>query len=507
MKNNILKLALGASIVLGFSSCNLDYSPISQPSGSTESTDSTSTAKYPTKAEMLAVYENMYSSLRGDQEAGYLDLLCNTDTHADNAYCGTTGAEITSIEQLTQQANNKNITRDWNSYLYNVNVANQIICNVDEVPDESLTEEERLTWKAEASISRAWALFHLTLLWGDAPVVTEEPPTITSENLEEVYPLLYPNRQPADSVFKQIVADLEFGLENAPSVSSAEKTIFSKGVAAALLAKVYAEKSYLRDYAKTIEYCEMVERMGYKLVDDYATLFSINDAKDDFGGRNSSESIFELAYTPANGNWVWMMFYKNELSPQPLDWAKWSTPSRDLINAFDKAGDKVRKEQTIIITEAPWSNYYPADSYPFMYKTRSNANSIIKLRLADIILLKAEAMVASGNLSGAATEVNRIRSRAKLADLDASVTGDAKAMKLAVLNERRLELAFEGQRWFDLVRNTTDEDPVIFDILNSLNTRDSGRLPMGTLTEEGLVYPIPQTEIDKNPNLTQNAGY
>jgi hypothetical protein len=72
----------------------------------------------------------------------------------------------------------------------------------------------------------------------------------------------------------------------------------------------------------------------------------------------------------------------------------------------------------------------------------------------------------------------------------------------AVLNERRLELAFEGQRWFDLVRTGK-----VFDVMNSLNSRDPGRLPMDMVTEYNVLLPLPQSQIDINPNLVQNPGY
>lgn len=98
--------------------------------------------------------------------------------------------------------------------------------------------------------------------------------------------------------------------------------------------------------------------------------------------------------------------------------------------------------------------------------------------------------------------VNTVRNRAKLADLPATTVSSKEKMADAVLNERRLELAYEGQRWFDLVRTGK-----VFSILNSLNTRDSGRLPMTPVTEETVLLPVPQTQIDKNPNLTQNKGY
>ena len=82
---------------------------------------------------------------------------------------------------------------------------------------------------------------------------------------------------------------------------------------------------------------------------------------------------------------------------------------------------------------------------------RSGANSVIKLRLADILLLKAEAHAALGQVQEAATLVNQVRTRVKLAPI--ATTLSQEAMKEAVLKERRLELAFEGHRWFDLVRN------------------------------------------------------
>ena len=158
--------------------------------------------------------------------------------------------------------------------------------------------------------------------------------------------------------------------------------------------------------------------------------------------------------------------------------------------------------EAIVWGQPSWSNHYPSDHYPFMYKTRSKYNSIIKIRLADILLLKAEAYVETGNLQAAAALVNTVRNRAKLADLPATTVSSKEKMADAVLNERRLELAYEGQRWFDLVRTGK-----VFSILNSLNTRDSGRLPMTPVTEETVLLPVPQTQIDKNPNLTQNKGY
>ena len=120
------------------------------------------------------------------------------------------------------------------------------------------------------------------------------------------------------------------------------------------------------------------------------------------------------------------------------------------------------------------------------------------MRLADILLLKAEALNESNDLAGAAALVNQIRSRAKLANTTANTQTD---MRLAIEKERRLELAFEGIRWFDLKRTGR-----AIEVMN--NATGPGNIPLGYhLTQNRLVYPIPQAELDKNTKLTQNPGY
>ena len=235
---------------------------------------------------------------------------------------------------------------------------------------------------------------------------------------------------------------------------------------------------------------------------NYADLFQINDAKTDVKVRNSAESIFEITYSQGGQTWLPGLFGLNYTNPNSTyNWAKWVTPSRDLIAAFDAEDDTVRKNQAIVWGQPSWENYYPSKHYPFMYKIRSGGSSIIKLRLADILLLKAEAYAALGQTAQAAALVNQVRARVGLAAISTSLSQEQ--MKAAVLKERRLELAFEGFRWFDLVRN----DKAI-ETMNSLNARDTGRLKQTyPLNENTVLYPIPQTELENNKKLTQNPGY
>jgi len=165
----------------------------------------------------------------------------------------------------------------------------------------------------------------------------------------------------------------------------------------------------------------------------------------------------------------------------------------------------VRKKSSIIFLDVTgkWSDvHWPQTNYPFLNKYRNfnegSDNNYIFYRLADVLLLKAEALNENGDLQGAAALVNQIRTRAKLSNTTAS-TQDA--MRLAIEKERRLELAFEGHRWWDLKRTGR-----AIEVMNSVT--GEGGVPLGyNLTQNRLVWAIPQSELDKNSKLTQNPGY
>ncbi len=165
----------------------------------------------------------------------------------------------------------------------------------------------------------------------------------------------------------------------------------------------------------------------------------------------------------------------------------------------------VRYKETIVYYECGWSNYYPSNHYPFMYKCRSSYNSLIKFRFADVLLLKAEALIYGNtpDLEAAAKIIDRIRERAGLKPLPANIRGNKEAMEKAYLNERRLELAFEGQRWFDLARLDKLEE-----VMNAVYAKDTGRLrQMHLFTKDSYRFPIPQSVIDTNGKIKQNPGY
>lgn len=117
-----------------------------------------------------------------------------------------------------------------------------------------------------------------------------------------------------------------------------------------------------------------------------------------------------------------------------------------------------------------------------------------------MLLLRAEAKVRLGDYTGAAALVNQVRTRAGLGNITISGLEDGINK---VLHERKLELAFEGQRWFDLKRTGK-----ALEILKNRKDGNGNILSFaGNLTQQRLLWPIPQSQIDNNPNLTQNPGY
>lgn len=502
----IIGVAIAA---LGMASCDLNIEPISDQSelnlGSSQ-TD-TSRVKFKDRASIQAVYQNLYQLMRDRQEHWYVDYLLFGEARTDNAYAGTTGAEVVPVETNALDASNSDIARDWDRYLEDIAQANVVITNIARVPDPAFTVEERNQWKAEAMIFRGMMLFDLAHWFGNIPLNLTEAPDITADNIEEVYPIYFPAPVSQDSAYKQVIADLTEAIPYAPALDASDKTRLSKTVAYALLAKIYAE---LGDWDNVIQYTNMVFADGITLEPNFADLWGYTPGADANGGggdatlRNSRETILEVQYPAGSGNWCTWMFGRDLSNwDNSFSWAKWITPSRDLIAAFDAEGDTLRRNQTIVYYDCAWSNYYPADHYPFMYKCRSAFNSIIKLRGADMMLLKAEALAHQGDLSGSADLVNDVRHRAKLGDVATDALASQDAMLDAILHERRLELALEGQRLFDLVRFGKLQE-----VMNTINSRDAGRLPQARpFVEAHRLMPIPQTALDKNSNLKQNPGY
>lgn len=492
-------------------SCGLNYEPVSDYSDVTEGTIDNTEEEiiYENRADAESALLALYEDFRGNQNQLQLDWLLIGDVHSDNAYAGTTGSEV--VDPATNDLNGTTlcVNRDWDYYMLQAAKCTKFIVGVAAVGDGSLAQSEINTMRAQAEILRAFIWFRMVRMWGNIPIITTVPKDITSENIQESYESYFPAQNTETEAYQYILQDLEDALQYAPE-GTGDKTRFSKDVARALLAKVYAEKN-VRDYSKVIKYADELAARGYDLCPDYGDLFNIDGAaKDGFSATpvktNTVESILEVHYPVGSGNWAsWMYGRCLENWDQSFSWAKWITPSRDLLSAFDKEGDSKRKEQTVVYYDCNWSNYYPSDNYAFMYKVRSGYSNVFFLRYDDILLLKAEALLNGENadLEGAAEIIDRIRTRAGVAKLTAAQKSTKDALMKAYVNERRLELACEGERWFDLVRLG-----ILEETMEQAQRNDPGRLPLVVpYTATSYLLPIPQDVLDTNPNVQQNPGY
>lgn len=417
------------------------------------------------------------------------------DCMSDNCYIGGDGVSEEQLDNLTVSATNSVIATSWSQFYAIVGSATNVIENVKLMDSSLIDDATRAQIIADAKFARAWVLFDIIKYWGDAPMTLQLIPSITVDNIDKWYPIMYPSRTSEEEIYAQIISDLdENTINNLPS-KSAGAFCGTQGAAYGLLAKVYATmgKKSERDYSKVVDMCDNVIKQGYSLVPDFESLWTVD-------GKFSSESIFEMYFsdTAEQHNWAYWVLLSDVSGDVVVSWRRYCTPTQDIVAKFDKEKD-VRYKSSIYWTAVPYDTYWPAKNYPLAYKIRQKESDIILLRLADILLLKAEALVELNRPKEALMIVNDIRNRAGLSGLSLSLS--VAEARLAVENERQLELLFEGQRWWDLIRNERMEE-----VMKTAHDKN-GNLRFSEIPAWRAKLPIPQAQIDINERLTQNIGY
>ncbi|MEN0046577.1 MAG: RagB/SusD family nutrient uptake outer membrane protein [Bacteroidota bacterium] len=321
---------------------------------------------------------------------------------------------------------------------------------------ENSTDETEV---GEAKFLRALSYFKLVRVFGDVTVNLSATPSTTDGSILA--------RQSASSVYSDvIVPDFQ---DAVAALGTGENGRASKLAAQGMLGKVYMQ---LGDFSSAESQLAAVvngaDGAGISLQENFADIF-VNDLNSEiiFATQVSSSIADEYGFSEF---WSWSGGLDTK-SLEPLD--------QDLVAAFDASPGDLRR--TVTINEgATASPKFPQEGGP--------DHDWIELRLGDVILLYAEALNENGNTSAALNELNKIRSRAGLENSTASSQAD---VRQAIADERRLELAFEGQRWFDLVRTGT------------VNTE------MGqTIDSKYYVFPIPVSEVLSSFGvITQNDGY
>jgi hypothetical protein len=379
----------------------------------------------------------------------------------------------------------------WISFFNVIARANEVLFYTDQISFSDNADKNRIM--GEAYFLRASAYFILVKNWGAVPLITK-PFTSQGEDM-------YVERTPENLIYDQIVSDLELAESLLPDMRSAQRVRAAKGAAQALFCDVLLTRGY-SSFAKPNDFNNAITKANAVIANPNYSLVSGTNYASIFRSRNSGESIFEIAFDLVNSQ---THDFCNFFLPRAYDKFRpfggdtRMLPSRKLVSEFEP-GD-LRAAATFTVLKAEDERYFDANVKGMTYGNkylgtvtnvgvqRFSDNNIIVYRLADVMLMKAEAQVKVGNIPDAISIVTQIRARAGLAAKAANTNEAALALVLA---ERKKELAFEGKRWYDLVRtNKVNEFRTETDFIK-------GRI----------LLPVPQIEVDRNPKLLpQNPTY
>ncbi|MCA0235820.1 MAG: RagB/SusD family nutrient uptake outer membrane protein [Bacteroidetes bacterium] len=448
-----------------------------------------------------AVY-NQYRSF----DCAALALLACSDIISDDADKGSVPNDqppIQEIDDFVAGPSNSFFSAIWRGHYRAIARANLAIQNIPNV-DMDASLRDRLV--GECRFLRAHSYMLLVQWFGALPLITEPL------NEDEYYAQ---QRQPVESVYAQIEADLLAAITALPEKNGyASKDLgrATKGAAKGLLAKLYMLK---KDYANAERYCmEIIQSNQYSLVPNYANIFTQ-------AYENGQESLFEIqaaAYPAAvagPGASPYNMVQGVRGTPN-LGWG-FNRPSDNLVAAYENTLDPRRKATIInegdvlpdgtVVQDNPqilYARYNKKAWVPSHSGLQDNGPGNIRiLRYADILLLAAEALNENNKQAEALTYLNQVRKRARdsspvpLPGLLPNVTiTDQAQLRERIYRERRVELAMEQLRWFDLLR--WGRAASVMQAVGKTNF----------VAGKNELLPIPQTEIDLTGQLiAQNPNY
>lgn len=436
---------------------------------------------------IAAVYNKLYDF--GLHSFSWIGITSIASDDADKGSDpGDTGVDKDQLDNWTFTPSALSFSEIW---LNNFQGIGRATYALKFLPDMNVPDKDR--YIGEAKMLRAYFYWNLLRTFGGVPIITK---VLESETEIESAT----NRASAAEVYAYIENDLTDAITKLPLVvPPAENGRVSKGAAEALLAKVYL---YEKNWAQAKAMCDaVISSNQYSLIADYSKIWRE-------AGEFSPESIWEvnaIGTTPNKG----IENYFVVQAPRGAGGLGWgfNTPSQDLVNAYE-TGD-VREAATIMFRgETLWDGFVvnaAATNSMYNYKSyvsktqetfngddiQSNKNLRI-IRFGEVLLIKAEAENELGNILPAQQALDSIRHRAGLASTTANIQAD---LRNAIYNERRVEMAFEHDRMFDLQR--TGRAGAVLRALGKPYVDGKHNL-----------FPVPQIEINlSNGKLLQNPGY
>ena len=466
------KLSLICVVLTMFSCAEdlLEPSPTSALNGATF---------FQTEADLETAVINMYDGIQGvnststNDNHGLQVEFYVTEMRSDNTRTKSSEGEAAQFENFTIEATN-GIIDDYYRSFYNVIFrANTVLAHLDVA-----TDANRSAIEGEAKFVRAYAYFNLVRLYGDIPLVDR---VIGTADRDISY-----TRVATSSIYALIVSDLQAAVA---SLDNTYQSRASKAAAQTLLAKVYLTQG--TNYLDAQNLCESVMASGFSLEPNF---------KDVFYNELNNEIIFSIGYIGDSADsqnfsaeWLNAVGRTSGVNYTTLD-------SRDALDAL--GGDRTLYSYRVDAgqpTQFQVVKYLPeADPVLGITSTvtdRTKAgNDWIVLRYADVLLMHVEAIMAGGT----STTVQAALDSFEEVRLRAGLLGDDDITKQELLDERRVELAYENHRLFDLIRFNEAQT-----VLAGFSSATGG-----SFSASDLLLPIPQREINLSNNvLSQNPGY
>lgn len=455
------------AIITTVASCSKDFLDVPVQGKATTATD-------PNLAQNLVtgVYNSLFAGEAFGGSGGDvhgISFITATNIISDDAEKGSTPADqpnIGAIDNFTVTPTNNFVAALWSGYYSGIAKANQAVDALNTAAVDQTTKNQLL---GEVRFIRAYYYFNLVRLFGRVPKVLRVPKDAQDANNDPNFQ----TRASVDTIYNIIQQDLLFSVNNLPLRNKIGVGHISKGTAQTLLAKTYL---YQKNWQHVLALTQEIINSGqYNLVPDYTTIWRQV-------GDNSIESIFEVETGQFNNGDLGVNGYSTWQGPRVGGKGGWTdlgfgfgTPTLNLVNAYE-VGD-LRKNATIISIDQSAKHvgtilfdgfripsadsvqnlYYNYKAYHSENKNVENylgnrdqkQKNVHILRYAEVVLMNAEAANELGQSGNAVTQLNKIRTRAGLSGTKSSSMVD---VRNAIWNERRLELALEHDRFFDLVR-------------------------------------------------------
>lgn len=464
-KLNILTLAFVSLILCACSDDFTDLSPISERNAGNF---------YRNAVDFEVAINGTYDALQSDGTYGRTYILLNemrSDNVANDAGASGLAASLEQIDQFTELPDNEFVRDAWIASYEGIARANAVL---DRIGEASFGQAVKDQFRGEALFVRSLLYYNLAVLFGNVPLQLNE--VRSPENIEI-------NQVSASEVYEQIISDLQEAESLLPASNGAGYAIgrATSGAASALLGKVLLTAGQNSEAAEAFR--SVINSQQYSLVEDYSQLWGAEN-------ENNQESVFEIQFK-SGGQGEGSGYIEYFATPLSISGGVGggNTPmaiTDDLVAAFDPEEERF---QSSIALDEETDAYYVTKYTGNQSIAFDGDNNWVVIRYADVLLMLAEAL---GESAEAYDLINQVRSSRGLDPVDANMPG---SFEDKLLEERRLELAFENHRWHDLLR---------FGRAKEVMASHVG-VPESQVT---LLYPIPLDEITiSNGDLVQNPEH